>query len=132
LFFEFPSDEFRGIVDTKDSYLLSAESFCLGAEFGKESRRFTARFHEVYKDVSRIATNKKDEILTCSVRGRERAANVGMDAFKEACSAMRGLSRKGGPRDISFCTDGAGVVTGVVEINAFGSRAEAFYAYMPH
>jgi hypothetical protein len=76
--------------------------------------------------------NEKDEITIRAIRRGKGAANVTMDSFKQASSAVRRFSWKRGTFNVCSGTDGTQRPGTVVEMEAVNRRAETFNAYVSH
>ena len=129
---EFPLSEFRGVVDTKKGDFGTAKVFSNGMEICEMFKCFIARFHEIQSNVTRITTDKKNEVLETTVTGRQGAAYIGMNALEgTSCTMRRNLGERGS-FNVGSSTNRTRGEAGVIEINALDSVSEPFNAYVTH
>ena len=87
---EFALDEFRGIVDAEEGDFFVAKVLCDRAKLVEAIRRLIPGGDEEKGNITRVTTNKQNEIFKASIARRKRTTNVTMNSFDAACSAVRG------------------------------------------
>ena len=86
---KFSLDEFRGIVDAEEGDFFMAKVLCDRAKLVEAIRRLIPGGDEEEGNITRVTTNKQNEIFKASIARRKGTTNVTMDSFDAACSAVR-------------------------------------------
>ena len=86
---KFSLDEFRGIVDAEGGDFFMAKVLCDRAKLVEAIRRLIPGGDEEEGNITRVTTNKQNEIFKASIARRKGTTNVTMDSFDAACSAVR-------------------------------------------
>ena len=86
---KFSLDEFRGIVDAEGGDFFMAKVLRDRAKLVEAIRRLIPGGDEEEGNITRVTTNKQNEIFKASIARRKGTTNVTMDSFDAACSAVR-------------------------------------------